>query len=455
MKIFSPADQQKKIGEILPHEIASQSIIDEQFIQAEGLYKKWSSCSLDTRREIMDSLLTMIPQSIVEHQTTYVQETGRPAADIFFEIQQFKNWKQKINQDWPALKEMQGVPVGNILIVVPMVWPIHYAFAYSILSLLAGNAVWIKFSEVGCLTGLKILSEIKKQHPELPLFGLVADSEGSRRIVLHPKIDLVLFFGSTEAGSRIKQDAIGQPNKELALNMGSRNLGLITGATKPSPEFDRIIFDSCFRSMGVHCRAVNTLLIPELNMKEWADSIYKMAKSFPVGDPRESVDSDQPLLVGPLPNASMVDRYLKWIGMIEREGADLIMRGKVLERKTKGNFVAPTIAAFKEYSPDRFKKSVVQQTELLGPMLQLIPYKNYDEVHQYMASCHYGLVALVLGDDLNECGIERFQVGSVARNKATIQMDFSNTLIASKKSGAGAVQGIGLFRRLSRKTFIE
>ncbi len=448
VKIFSPSDQQKLLGEY--SEVVPQ---ESDLIAAKAKQLTWSSVSFDQRLKAVNEMALEIEQDALGLRSFYAEETGRSMGDVDLEWAQFANWRKRFQEDRVALTEMQGAPVGNVLTICPAVWPVLFGFSSALLALLTGNSAWIKASESGAISTLKLLNHLQKRFPDFPLYGFVGDSEVSRKFALSPFMDTVIFYGSTEVGSRLRQEMISQPYKELALNMGCKNMGWIHDSAEISPENLDIIFDSSFRANGYHCRAVNIFLIPAAKAKLWADAIYGLAKGFPVGDPSTFAAGVRG--VGPLPNASLVDRYLKLVGMIEREGAEVLMRGKSLDRKTKGHFVAPTVALFSEYSPERFRKSIVQQTELLGPMIQLVPYSSEAEVLEYYDVCHYGLVSLALGKGHDEKVLSSLPVGCVVWDRATLKMDFSKTLIARKKSGAGSVQGIGLARRLSRKTFIE
>ena len=71
-----------------------------------------------------------------------------------------------------------------------------------------------------------------------------------------------------------------------------------------------------------------------------------------------------------------VDRYMKFLGIATREGGELVMRGKVLETGTPGNYVTPTIYRVKDCSVEAARKSVFQQTEFFSPGVALLETRD-------------------------------------------------------------------------------
>ena len=73
--------------------------------------------------------------------------------------------------------------------------------------------------------------------------------------------------------------------------------------------------------------------------------------------------------MGPLIDKQAADNYLLFMGMAKREGAQEIMRGKVLEKKYPGYYVSPSIHYFdKADSSSHFLTS-----ELFGPNTCFLP----------------------------------------------------------------------------------
>ena len=94
--------------------------------------------------------------------------------------------------------------------------------------------------------------------------------------------------------------------------------------------------------------------------------------------------------MGPMMDASTADRYLKFIGISEREGANILMRGKPLPLNPPGCFVTPTLALFEKRTPEEIRKSVSLQTEILAPHLSVIGFQDEEELLSLLQPLTYG-----------------------------------------------------------------
>ena len=161
--------------------------------------------------------------------------------------------------------------------------------------------------------------------------------------------------------------------------------------------------------------------------------------------------------MGALIESPMQDRYLKFAGISEREGAEIIMRGKPLSFEEKGNFVTPTLAVFESITPDQVKKSVSLQTEILSPHVSLIQFKEYEELAEICAPLQHGLCASIWGENK-----ERLQkiathlpFGQIQFNQSLLEWNPSVSFQPKRKSGNHAYQGMKLWGQLTALKSIE
>jgi succinylglutamic semialdehyde dehydrogenase len=130
--------------------------------------------------------------------------------------------------------------------------------------------------------------------------------------------------------------------------------------------------------------------------------------------------------MGPLIEPGAVDRYMKFIGISSREGGELVMRGKMLDLETKGNYVTPTLSWVKDSSIEHAQKSVSQQTELFAPLLTVLSSNDLDH-------------AIALANATDRANYERcfedLEVGLVNWNRGTIGASSRLPFGGIKKSG--------------------
>jgi succinylglutamic semialdehyde dehydrogenase len=122
--------------------------------------------------------------------------------------------------------------------------------------------------------------------------------------------------------------------------------------------------------------------------------------------------------MGPLVNDMSVENYLRFQGIATREGAECLMRGKVLEKECPGNYVTPSIYIVNEPS----ESSVYQKTEIFGPNVAVYKVDDFDRTLDLVNSTGYGLVTSVFSkqSSLYERANQKTRVGLVNWNRSTV-----------------------------------
>jgi acyl-CoA reductase-like NAD-dependent aldehyde dehydrogenase len=153
----------------------------------------------------------------------------------------------------------------------------------------------------------------------------------------------------------------------------------------------------------------------------------------------------------------MLDRFLKFSGISEREGAEIIMRGKALPNAEKGHYVTPSIARFNQITVDQLRKSVSLQTEILSPHVSIIGFETEDELQALSLVMTHGRLASVWTEDLEKA--QRFAIqfpaGEVVINGSVCHHPGWLTTQARKRSGNQALLGHGLINQLVLQKLIH
>ncbi|NDG85172.1 MAG: aldehyde dehydrogenase, partial [Proteobacteria bacterium] len=277
------------------------------------------------------------------------EETGRVEADLSLELARMQAFLESFIEEPSA--SPPGDPRGVAAMVLSSVWPLYHALQYSILNLIAGNPVILKPAERVTASVLEFFTLLRKSHPAWERVQVLAgDRELGRRLVCHEAISLVIFQGSFEAGMRVRQDTLSQPAKEVLLFLGAKNPVILLDSGPQSGTEEAILRDA-FLGAGQHCLAASQVWVPEKNLEVFVESFHEKSKAFSIGGPGEGA------FMGPLLDASITDRYFKFIGISEREGARIVMRGKNHATRTGGYFVTPTLAVFDSISEDQMRRS--------------------------------------------------------------------------------------------------
>jgi succinylglutamic semialdehyde dehydrogenase len=437
----SPAD----LGDELGRFRYSYASVDEAVGAARGAAAKWRRAPVSERADALRRYQSALKKREAELSEAIAREVGKPLWESRGE------WSNMLNKvDITLADSMKLVapnelpkimdntlgacryrPHGVMAVIGPFNFPGHLANGHIVPALATGNTVVFKPSEKAPLVG-QIMAECFHE-AELPegVFNLVqGEREVGRRLVVHEGVDGVLFTGSYEVGTRIKQDTLQQHWKLLALEMGGKNSVLVWKDAHMETALHESLF-AAYVTAGQRCSATSRILVHEDRLQEFVDRFHQRAKGFLIGHPMENP------FMGPLIDQSSVDRYLKFQGIAAREGSELIMRGKALELRKPGYYVTPSIALSKDSSVVTARKSVFQQTELFAPSVIILPVKDLDQAIELANETQYGLVSSVFTADrqVYERCLDGLETGLVNWNKSTVGASSKLPFGGFKKSG--------------------
>jgi succinylglutamic semialdehyde dehydrogenase len=322
-------------------------------------------------------------------------------------------------------------PLGVMAVIGPFNFPGHLPNGHIVPALMTGNTVVFKPSEKTPLSG-QIMAECFAEAGLPPgVFNVIqGEKEVGRRLCVHEKVDGVLFTGSYEVGTRIKQDTLTQHWKLLALEMGGKNPAIVWD----DADFDVAIHETlvgAFLTAGQRCSATSRIIVHTKILDQFINAFHDRAKAFSIGHPL-----DNPFM-GPLVEAGAVDRYMKFLGIASREGCEIVMRGKALDVGVQGNYVTPSICWVKNAQLENSRKSVYQQNEMFAPNVAILGVSSIEEAIAQANCTQYGLVASVFTRNrgiYDQC-LDDLQMGLVNWNKSTVGASSRLPFGGLKKSG--------------------
>jgi succinylglutamic semialdehyde dehydrogenase len=335
------------------------------------------------------------------------------------------------------LENTRGVcrykPHGVFVVLGPFNFPGHLANGHFVPALLTGNTVVFKPSEKSPLVGQVIAQAFHEAGFPSGVFNLVqGEKEVGRRLSSHEDTNGVLFTGSFEVGLKIRQDTLLHPNKVVALEMGGKNAAVVFN----DANLDWSIYETltgAFITTGQRCSATSRILVQQKIFDEFVEKFHQRAKSFKIGNPFET---DAPFM-GPLIDKNAVEKYLKFLGIAQREGCEMVMRGKEFEASSQGFYVTPSVCVYEKPSITQMKKSVYFQNEIFGPNVVIVPFEDEKEAIDYTNASNFGLVASVFTGDREkyETVADELEVGLVNWNRSTVGASSRLPFGGLKRSG--------------------
>jgi aldehyde dehydrogenase (NAD+) len=206
-------------------------------------------------------------------------------------------------------------------------------------------------------------------------------------LAVHPDVDMVSFTGSTLAGKKVMAAAAGTV-KKVSLELGGKSAFVILDDADLGKAV-KVGLANCFINAGQTCTAWTRMLVPADKYDEVLTLVREGAAKYPVGEP-----TAEGTRIGPLANANQYKRVVDYINAAVADGATVVTGG--VERPAgleRGYYVQPTVLA------DVKPGSRVEQEEVFGPVLAVIPYGDEDEAVEIANDTPYGLSGGVFSGD--------------------------------------------------------
>ncbi|WP_214325536.1 aldehyde dehydrogenase family protein [Nonomuraea sediminis] len=297
-------------------------------------------------------------------------------------------------------------PVGVVAAITPWNYPLHQIICKVAPALAAGCTVVLKPSEVAPLAAYALTEIFHEVGLPAGVFNLVSGVGPvvGEAMAAHPEVDMVSFTGSTTAGRRVASLA-AESVKKVALELGGKSANIIL------PDADlgtavKVGVANCFINAGQTCSAWTRMIVHRDQYDEAVRLSVEAARKYTVGDP-----FDEATRIGPLVSAAQRDRVVHYVNRGQEEGARLVAGGteRLFDR---GFYVEPTVFAAVEPG------MTIEQEEIFGPVLSIIPYTSEDQAVQIANGTRYGLAGAVwAGTQERATAVaRRLRTGQVAVN---------------------------------------
>ena len=388
--------------------IPNSSVKDIQMAvdAAKKVFPIWSNSTLNKRSEILAKIARLIQEKQQELATAEAKDNGKPLAlakkiDIPRASSNFQFFANAITQFSSDSHESVGYdafnftvrePLGIVGCISPWNLPL-YLFTWKIApAIAAGNCVVAKPSEITPLSAF-LLGEICNQ-AGLPKGVLnIVHGKGSsagEAIVKHPEIKAISFTGGTITGSHIAK--IASPMfKKLSLELGGKNPNIIFSDCNYEDMLITTVRSS-FANQGQICLCGSRIFVEEGIYEKFKKDFIAEVGKLKVGNPfDESTD------IGALVSKKHLEKVKSYIDASEDYGGKILFGGEKVnvEGCEKGYYLQPTVIEVKD------NQCRLNQEEIFGPIVTLMPFKKEKEVIEMANGVKYGLSATLWTNNLN------------------------------------------------------
>jgi aminomuconate-semialdehyde/2-hydroxymuconate-6-semialdehyde dehydrogenase len=296
---------------------------------------------------------------------------------------------ESIGQD--AINFTLRQPIGVVGCISPWNLPL-YLFTWKIApALAAGNCVVAKPSEVTPLTAHmlgEICNEAGLPNGVLNIVHGLGNSAG-QAIVQHPGIKAISFTGGTTTGAHIAKTAAPM-FKKLSLELGGKNPNIIFGDCDYEDMLDTTVRSS-FANQGQICLCGSRILVESTIYEQFKQDFVQRVKELKVGHP-----SDAQSNLGALVSKSHLEKVLSYVEQAPNDNAHILCGGHqlTLPGYEEGYYMEPTVIEVAS------NDCSINQEEVFGPVVTLMPFKNEKEALDLANNVKYGLSATLWTNNL-------------------------------------------------------
>lgn len=422
--------------------LAGASETEDAVAAASAAFKLWRQMPGRERGALLARLADLIKENASEFQRLAVLEGGTPfsiaasGAGIAEEwTRYYAGWADKIDgqvvSSFPSDEFIYTLPepYGVIGIVITWNGPLISLGMKVIPALAAGNTVVVKPAEqtpfVAALFGQLAL---QAGIPPGVINILPGAVESAQTLIAHPDVQKVSFTGGPVTARKILHQC-AELLKPSVMELGGKSANIVFADADLDVAAQHAAMMSVGLLSGQGCELPTRLLVQDSVYDEMVEKVVAIAKSLPIGDPR-----DPNTFIGPIINEESCDRILAMVERAKQAGAGrLVLGGERLGGDlAKGFFVSPTI--FADVDP----QSEIAQQEVFGPVLVIQKFSTEDEVIEIANSTQYGLGGYIQTNDL-----KRAHRVAAAMTTGSVHINGSRNIPAHAPFGGLGLSGFG------------
>ena len=283
-------------------------------------------------------------------------------------------------------------PLGVVAAVVPWNSQLFLVAVKVGPALAAGNTIVLKASEHASAALLEF-GQLIEQAGFPPGVVNIVTGHGEpcgRALTAHPLVQRISFTGGPETARRVLHNS-AENFAEVSLELGGKSPFIVFEDADIESAVNGSIA-GIFGATGQSCVAGSRLYLQETIADEFLEKMVAQAGQIKIGDPL-----DEKTQVGPLCTVAQLEHIEREVAFAQTEGGKLLCGG---ERPThagngvdNGLYYAPTIIE----CPRQDLRIV--DTELFGPVLSVIRFKDEAEAIALANDTKHGLAAGIFTKD--------------------------------------------------------
>ncbi len=441
----NPAKPKKIIGVF---QKGSAQDVEKAVRAAEKAFVSWSQVPAPRRAEILLRTAQFLRQEKNRLGKLVTQEMGKQLLEGLADVQEAIDIAEYMAGEGRRLfgyttpSEFRNKfcmtvrrPLGVVGLITPWNFPIAIPAWKLMPALICGNSIIIKPSSDTPLCVYELVAILEKAGLPKGVINIVTGSgnDVGAALVKHPRVHGISFTGSKEVGLFVTKHA---GLKKVGLELGGKNAIIVMKDADLRLAIEGVVWGA-FGTTGQRCTATSRVIVHKKIQKKFEQLLSHEIKKLSVGDGMTAS-------VGPLINASALQKTEQYVAIGKKEGAKLIYGGK---RIVLGNgyFYAPTV--FTEVN----SRMRIAQDEIFGPILSIMSFNTLPEAFAIANNVDYGLSSAIYTNDIRNAflAIDTLESGITYINSSTIGAEVHLPFGGVKGTGNGVreagIEGIHEF----------
>jgi len=321
-------------------------------------------------------------------------------------------------------------PWGVVGCIVPWNYPLLLLVWKLAPALAAGNTVVVKPSELTPLSTLSI-AEVAFSHLPPGVVNIVTGygPEAGEPLITHPDVSMIAFTGSLATGQHIAIQA-APLMKKLHLELGGKDPMVIGPDVDLTVAVSGLAYAALINS-GQVCTSTERVYVDVAIYPQFTELISEFVSKLRLGN-----GMDEGTDIGPMIRERFRANVEAQVEDAVRSGASVLIGGHRPAKFNLGFFYQPTVLVGVDHSMQIMKE------ETFGPVIPIMPYKDFDEAIRLANDSQYGLGASLMSNDprLVKRFYEEVKAGSIWINDPLTD-NFAGPFGGMKMSGLGRELG--------------
>ena len=321
-------------------------------------------------------------------------------------------------------------PYGVVACIVPWNYPLLLLAWKMAPALAAGNTVVVKPSELTPLSTLRLV-ELACDHLPPGVVNVVTGygPEAGEPLVAHPDVPVIAFTGSLAVGQRIAGLA-GPMMKKLHLELGGKDPMVIA----PDAAMDMAVSGLAYASLinaGQVCTSTERVYVHESRYSQFSEELADFVSKLRLGN-----GLDEGVDIGPMIRDRFRAKVTDQLTEARAAGGRVLIGGSIPTEFSRGFFLQPAVVTDVDHSMRLMRE------ETFGPVIPIMPYKNFDEAIALANDNDFGLGASLMTHDarLVKRFFEEVRAGTIWINDPLTD-NFAGPFGGMKMSGLGRELG--------------